>query len=331
MKKRVLSGARPTGKMHWGNYFGAVKNWVELQEQYDCYYFIADWHALTTNYDRVGEIKPSVIDMVADWLAVGLDSKKSTIFLQSWVPEHCELFMLLSMLTPLGWLERVPSFKDMKQELSDRDLNMLGFLGYPLLQAADIIIHKADFVPVGDDQLAHLEFARELVRRFLFITKKDIFKEPKPLLTNQPRIPGLDGRKMSKSFDNAIYISDSDDVISKKMMSAITDPARKFKTDAGHPDICNIFSYWKLYDSREKCDQVSNDCKNAKIGCVECKKECIKRATAFWKPVREKRDELFKDEDHIFEILRHGSKKAASSASEIMEKVRDAFGVAYDK
>lgn len=328
-KKRILSGNRPTGRLHWGNYFGALKNWVGLQDEYDCYYFVADWHALTTGYEHTEGICESVKEVLKDWLAAGLDPKKSTIFIQSWVPEHAELHLLLSMMTPLGWLERVPSFKDMQTQLSDRDLNMYGFLGYPLLQAADILIYKADFVPVGEDQLAHLEFARELVRRFAFITKHDVFSEPKPMLTEAPRIPGIDGRKMSKSFGNAIYMADSDEEIRKKMMAAITDPARKRRQDPGDPDVCNIFAYHKLYTDRAKVAEIASQCRSAGIGCVDCKKLCIQNAIEFWTPIRARRERWEGKDDELLAMARAGSERAREVARLVMEKVRKVMGVVY--
>lgn len=328
-KKRVLSGNRPTGKLHWGNYFGAVKNWVELQDQYDCYYFIADWHSLTTGYEHSEEIFPSVKEVLKDWFACGIDPERSTIFIQSLVPEHAELHLLMSMITPLGWLERVPSYKDMQAQLSDRDLNMYGFLGYPLLQAADIVLYDANFVPVGEDQVAHLEFARELVRRFHFISKKEVFIEPKPLLTSSARVPGLDGRKMSKSFGNAIYIADSDEEIRKKMMSAITDPQRMKRNDPGNPDVCNIFAYHKLFSSKDVIDDVACKCKSAGIGCVDCKKICIENALKFWAPIRERRKEFDGKEGELLEIAKKGSEKAREYAKKTMKKVRGALNLDY--
>ncbi len=330
-KKRVLSGNRPTGKLHWGNYFGALKNWVTLQDEYDCFYFIADWHALTTGYERTDEIIPSVVEVMKDWLACGLDPKKSTIFIQSLVPEHAELHLLFSMITPLGWLERVPSFKDMQQQLTDRDLNMYGFLGYPLLQTADIVIYGAHFVPVGEDQVAHLEFARELVRRFHHITKSELLMEPKPMLTNSPRVPGLDGRKMSKSFDNAIYISDPEDVVRKKMMSAITDPARQKRTDAGNPDVCNIYAYHKLYTDEAVIKDIDGKCRSAAIGCVDCKKMCIENALKFWAPIRERRSKFEGKDEELMKIAREGSAKARAEALKMMDKVRTALHLNYGK
>ena len=328
-KKRVLSGNRPTGKLHWGNYFGALKNWVSLQDDYECLYFVADWHALTTGYEHPEEIAPAVVDVLKDWLAAGLDPGKSTIFIQSWVPEHAELHVLLSMITPLGWLERVPSFKDMQAQLSDRDLNMYGFLGYPLLQTADIIIYNADFVPVGEDQVAHNEFSREVVRRFAHLMKKDFFKEPKPLLTASARVPGVDGRKMSKSFGNAIYMADDDEAVRKKMMETITDPQRKRRNDPGDPEVCNIFAYHKLFTPAAEVSEIAGKCRRAEIGCVDCKKRCIENALAFWKPVRERRDSWEGREKELLEMARQGSELARKIARSTMELVREAMGVSY--
>jgi tryptophanyl-tRNA synthetase len=329
-RQRILSGNRPTGKLHWGNYFGALRNWVQLQDQYDCFFFIADWHALTTGYEQTAEIAPSVKEVLKDWIAAGLDPQKSVIFIQSWVPEHAELHLLLSMVTPLGWLERVPSFKDMQQQLADRDLNMYGFLGYPLLQAADILVYSADFVPVGEDQLSHLEFARELVRRFGFITKSDLFVEPAPMLTEAARVPGIDGRKMSKSFGNAIYMADDDETIRQKMMQTITDPARKRRQDPGNPEVCNIFAYHKLYTPAEKVAWIDRECRLAGIGCVECKKLCIENALAFWRPIRERRAAWDGREGELLDIARTGSERARAVALGMMERVREVMGLVYD-
>jgi tryptophanyl-tRNA synthetase len=330
MKKRVLSGIRPTGKLHWGNYFGALRKWVEVQETHECFFFIADWHALTTGYEHPNAIESAVYDATLDLLSAGIDPEKSTLFLQSLVLQHAELFVLLSMLTPLGWLERVPSYKDMKQQLADRDLNQYGFLGYPLLQAADIVIYNADFVPVGEDQVAHLEFARELLRRFHFITKKEVLVEPQPMLTEAARVPGTDGRKMSKSFDNAILMADDDETIRKKMMTAITDPARMRRDDPGNPEVCNIFAYHSLYTEPARIAAIDGLCRSAGIGCVDCKKECIANAVEFWKPVRDRRKELEGDREVLDTIVRDGSDKARAEAEKTMKLVRDAMGVSYN-
>ncbi len=327
--KRIVSGIRPTGKLHWGHYFGIVENWIKLQSEYECFYFIADWHALTSEYDNVDIIKPATREIIADLLAAGLDAKKNTIFIQSQIPQHTELQLALAMITPISWLERVPSFKDLQQQMSNKDLSNYGFLGYPLLQTADIIMYNAAKVPVGEDQVAHIEFSREVVRRFHHITKKDIFVEPQPLLTKTPRVPGLDGRKMSKSFNNAIFIADDEQTISKKMMQAITDPARIRKTDPGHPEICNIFSYHKLYTKLERVAEIEAECQKGTIGCVDCKKECIKNAVAFWKPMQEKRNKYLEKEKDLFQIAENGAKKAVKEAENMMEKVRQAMGLSY--
>lgn len=328
-KKRVLSGVRPTGKLHWGNYFGALKNWAEIQDKYECFYFVADWHALTTGYEHTEEIAPSVIEVLKDWLSAGLDPKKSVIFIQSWIPEHAELHLLLAMMTPLGWLERVPSFKDMQEELKDRDLNMYGFLGYPLLQTSDIVMYKSDFVPVGEDQIAHIEFSREVVRRFTHIMKTPVFLEPQPLLTRSARVPGTDGRKMSKSFGNAIFMADDDETIRKKMMNTITDPARKLRTDPGTPEVCNIFAYHKLYSGEDFVRSIAEKCRSAAIGCVECKKICCDGALKFWRPIREKRQKWDGKEKELLKIAREGSARAREVAMKTMEEVRKTMGLIY--
>jgi len=329
MKERVVSGIRPTGKLHWGHYFGVIQNWVALQEKYDCYYFVADWHALTSEYANAGVIAPSVTDILADLFASGVDPQKSVVFIQSHVKEHAELHLLLSMIAPLGWLERVPSYKDMQQQLSDRDLSTYGFLGYPLLQTADIIIYRAAKVPVGEDQVAHIEYCREIVRRFHFIMKKEVFAEPFPLLTKSARVPGIDGRKMSKSFNNAIYLSDDDKTISKKIMMTITDPARIHKTDPGHPEVCNIHAYHKLFADKKEVERIDRECREAKLGCVDCKKLCIQYALAFWKPFEARRKEWIEKPEHLMKIAEVGSQKARVEAEKTMEKVREAMGIGY--
>ncbi|MFH1873882.1 MAG: tryptophan--tRNA ligase [Pseudomonadota bacterium] len=327
--KRIVSGIRPTGKLHWGHYFGIVENWVKLQSEYECFYFIADWHALTSEFDNVEVIKPATLEIIADLLAAGLDPEKSTIFIQSQIPQHTELQLALAMLTPISWLERVPSYKDLQQQMSGKDLSNYGFLGYPLLQTADIIMYKALKVPVGEDQVAHIEFSREVVRRFHYITKKEIFVEPQPLLTKTPRIPGLDGRKMSKSFNNAIFIADDEQTIAQKMMQAITDPARKRKNDPGHPEVCNIFAYHQLYTKPERIAEIEAECRQGSIGCVDCKKECIKNAVAFWQPMQEKRQKYLAQGKELFQIAKNGAQKAMKEAEIMMERVREAMGLDY--
>ena len=249
--KRILSGMRPTGRLHLGNLHGALKNWVDLQEggAYECFYFVADWHALTSDYDRTDSIRANTLDMFIDWLSAGLDPARSTLFVQSAVKEHAELFLILAMITPLPWLERNPTYKEMKAELAGKDLSTFGFLGYPVLQAADIIMYKASGVPVGVDQLPHVELTREIARRFNFLYK-EIFPVPEPLLTSVPKLLGIDGRKMSKSYDNSIFISDRGKVLQHKIGSMFTDPQRARKSDPGNPEICNVFTFHGLYSNQ---------------------------------------------------------------------------------
>jgi tryptophanyl-tRNA synthetase len=254
----VLSGLRPTGRVHLGNYFGAIRNWVQLQESYDCFYFVADWHALTSDYADPKNIRQATFDAVADWLAAGLDPKRCRIFVQSEVKEHAELHLLLSMITPLPWLERVPTFKDQQAQLVEKDLNTYGFLGYPLLQTADIIIYRANFVPVGEDQESHLELSREIVRRFNRFYG-DVFPEPLPLATTTPKVPGLDGRKMSKSYGNTIPLTASADDIRKLVMTMFTDPERIRRKDPGRPDVCNLFQFHKLFSNDDTIARVERE------------------------------------------------------------------------
>ena len=264
-KKRVLSGMQPSGLLHLGNHMGALENWRKLQDQYECYYFIADWHALTTNYADTSKIRTHVREMVIDWLAAGLDPEKSVLFQQSLVPEHAVLHLLLSMSTPLPWLERVPTYKEKMDQIQDREMNTYGFLGYPVLQAADILIYKAHFVPVGVDQLPHLELTREIGRRFDQLYG-EIFPEPQPLMTEYPKLPGTDGRKMSKTYGNTINLSDSPEDITKKVMAMVTDPARVRRNDPGNPDVCPLFSLDKIFAPKEWCDHVNVECRRAGIG-----------------------------------------------------------------
>ncbi|HPK54006.1 MAG TPA: tryptophan--tRNA ligase, partial [Smithellaceae bacterium] len=265
--KRILSGMRPTGKLHLGNLHGALKNWVNLQEsgKYECFYFVADWHAFTSEYSTTEEIRNNTVSMVIDWLSVGLDPQKSTVFVQSAVKEHAELFLLLSMITPLAWLERNPTYKEMKAELTNKDLSTFGFLGYPVLQAADIIMYKAYGVPVGVDQLPHVELTREIARRFNFLYR-EVFPIPDPLLTGVPKLLGIDGRKMSKSYDNSIYISDRGKILLEKVSAMFTDPQRIRKSDPGNPDICNVFAFHDLYSQPETVQELGAGCRKATIG-----------------------------------------------------------------
>ena len=326
--KRILSGMRPTGKLHLGNLHGALGNWVELQNsgEYDCFYFVADWHAFTSEYNITEGIKDNTIDMVIDWLSVGLDPQKSTLFVQSAIKEHAELFLLLSMITPLAWLERNPTYKEMKAELTGKDLSTFGFLGYPVLQAADIIMYKADGVPVGVDQLPHVELTREIARRFNFLYK-EIFPIPEPLLTGVPKLLGIDGRKMSKSYDNSIYISDCGQVLLQKVSSMFTDPQRMRKSDPGNPEICNVFTFHGLYSTPESVREIDAGCRSAAIGCTDCKKMLAQRIAEALKPVHERRDYYLRNMSEIEGIIEEGNRKATIIARQTMDEVRVAVKI----
>jgi tryptophanyl-tRNA synthetase len=326
MKERVLSGMQASGKLHLGNLVGALSNWVKLQDKYDCYYFVADWHALTTGYADPSSIKESTKDILINFLAAGLDPEKCTIFLQSRVLEHAELHLLLSMITPLGWLERVPTYKEKQQELKDRDLSTYGFLGYPLLQTADIIIYRAKYVPVGIDQVPHLEISREIARRFNYLYK-EIFPEPEALLTEFPKVVGVDGRKMSKSYDNAIYISDTPENIEQKIRTMVTDPARIKRTDAGNPEISPVYQLHKIFSSKEEQEEAAKGCRTAGIGCIECKKILIKNVFRVMEPIWTKRNELISNPGVLNEIVDRGTEKAKKIAGETMRLVREAMGL----
>lgn len=328
MKKVVLSGNRPTGRLHLGHLFGALDNWVKLQESYRCFFFAADWHALTTEYANPETIKKNTFEMFIDWFSAGIDPEKSIIFIQSEVKQHAELHILLSMITPLGWLERVPSYKEIQQELKDRDLNTYGFLGYPLLQTADILIYNADYVPVGVDQVPHIELAREIARRFNYLYG-NVFTEPHALLTEVPKVPGTDGRKMSKSYGNAIYLIDSDEEIKKKILHMITDPNRKRRFDPGEPEICPVFWLHKIFTDDETKQYLASGCRTASIGCVDCKSVLINNVIRFIEPIRERRMEIEKHIDEIPMIIEEGNRKAREVAEKTMEVVREAvFGSA---
>lgn len=327
--ERVLAGIRPTGKLHWGNYFGALQNWVKLQEKYECFFFIADWHSLTSEYANPSQIKKWTIEVLKDVLAAGVDPKKATLFIQSQIPEHAELHLLLSMYTPLGWLERVPTYKEMKQELVDKDLNTYGFFGYPVLQSADILLYQASKVPVGEDQVPHLEMTRELVRRFHSLTGQKVFTEPQPLLTPTPRVPGIDRRKMSKSFGNAIYLDDSPEQIKAKAMLTLTDPARTHRSIPGNPDVCTVYDFHKLVSDPQTLKWSNEGCRSAGIGCVECKQAMAKNAVEYFKEFREKKEALNKKEAQLLKQIAEGSKRAREVAGGTLQKVREALGVQY--
>ncbi len=326
----VLSGMRSTGKLHLGNYFGAIKNWVALQDRYRCYYCVADWHALTTDYADTSEISSNTLEVVADWLASGLDPERSVIFVQSMVPEHAELHLLLSMITPLGWLERVPTYKEQIKEIQNRDLSTYGFLGYPVLQTSDILLYRADFVPVGEDQASHLELGREITRRFNSYFGP-VFPEPRALFTPTPRVPGLDGRKMSKSYENTIDLADTPEAIRRKCKSMFTDPQRLRRRDPGHPESCNLFEFHKLVSPPEVQEKVARECRLAQIGCVDDKKLLADRLIEFLTPIRERREELLRDRDTLLDVAREGSRRARERAHETMERVRGSLALDYDR
>lgn len=323
-KGRILSGIKPTGKIHLGNYLGALSNWVKLQEEYEAFYFIADLHSLTTAYEDTSNIAQDKKDLMIDLLAIGLDPKKCTLFVQSDVPEHAELHLIFSMVTPLSWLERVPTYKKIKQEMKGHDLNTYGFLGYPVLQAADILIYKADIVPVGKDQLPHLELTREIARRFNHFFEP-VFPEPKDKLTNFPILPGTDARKMSKSYNNTINISDDPQVIQKKVMSMFTDPAREKRTDKGHPEKCPVHAYHEIFNKPERVEDIEKKCKAAQIGCVECKKELAELMISALKDIQAKRRELLKDFGQVQKIFAEGAEKARIIAAQTLQEAKKAI------
>jgi tryptophanyl-tRNA synthetase len=324
MKQRVVSGMRPSGRLHIGHYHGVLENWVRMQDSYECFFFVADWHSLTTEYADTSGIAQSIREMVLDWVAFGLDPQKCVIFRQSLVPHHSELNLILSMVTPVSWLERNPTYKEMLDNIEKRDLTTFGFLGYPVLMAADIILYKAARVPVGQDQLPHLEITREIARRFNFLYG-NVFPEPEALLTETPKLPGLDGRKMSKSYGNSIYLSDSAEETAKMVMSMVTDTNRVRRADPGDPDVCVAFNLHRLYVPQEKRDEIVPACRAAQIGCVDCKKilaGCINERLA---PFRARRVELATNPAFVDELLAEGSRTASVISDAVMSEVRAAL------
>ena len=319
---------RPTGKLHLGNLVGALQNWIELEDHYESFHFVADWHMLTTDYADTAELRSNVQEMVTDWLAAGLDPAKATFFIQSRLPEHAELHLLLSMVTPLGWLERVPSYKEQLENIRDRDLHMYGFLGYPVLQAADILMYKANAVPVGEDQVSHVELTREIARRFNGFYGA-VFPEPQVLLTRAPRLPGTDGRKMSKSYKNAVYLSDPPEVVSKKLATMITDPARKRRTDKGNPDVCPVFDLHKVFSTAPHIDQVNRECRTAEIGCLDCKQILAGNINKGLEAIQKRRRPYERDPEKVWAILEEGTEKARKVAQETMREVRAAVKIDY--
>ncbi len=332
MKERIVSGMRPTGKLHFGHYLGVIQNWVNLQHNYDCYFFVADWHALTTKYDKTETLREDVIDVVIDWLSCGLDPNLCTIYVQSLVPEIAELNVYLGMITPQNWVERDPCLKDMAKILRTKDgatsqINY-GLMGYPVLMSADIMMFNSTAVPVGKDQIAHIEITRDIARRFNKLYKEEFFNEPKPLLNNCSLICGLDGNKMGKSFHNDIKISDTEEVTAKKIMTAITDRSRMRKSDPGHPDECEVaFKYWNVFGSKEQVETVRCECEKGLRGCADCKRQLGALVNEKFAPIREKRRYYEAHLDEVEDIIKQGSQKARVEAQKVLSKVRDLMGM----
>lgn len=324
--KRLLSGMRPTGKLHLGHLVGALQNWKALQQQFQCYFMVADWHALMSEYEDTSSLGQAIIDNAADWIACGISPSESVLFVQSDVPEHLELYMIFSVMTPLGLLERCPTYKEQLREIKHRDLHTYGFLGYPVLQAADIMLYKAEAVPVGEDQLPHIELTRQIVRKFNKICGADFFPEPRALLTKDKRFPGLDGRKMSKSYDNCIALSEEPDNVRKKIMNMFSDPKRIRLADRGHPDECNVHAYYAVIAPGRK-PEIDDLCSQAAIGCKDAKKELADRTIAFLEPIQKTRNELLKDKTVILDILKAGGQKAREEASRTMRDVKAALNL----
>lgn len=326
MKHRVVSGMRPTGRLHIGHYHGVLENWIQIQDQFECFFFVADWHSLTTEYADTAAIRDNIREMVLDWVAFGLDPQKSIIFRQSLVPHHAELNLILSMITPVSWLERNPTYKELQENIEHRDLSTFGFLGYPVLMAADIILYKGTRVPVGHDQLPHLEITREIARRFNHLYG-NVFPEPEAFLTETPKLLGLDGRKMSKSYGNSIYLSDTAEETSKKVLSMMTDPARVRRTDPGDPDVCVAFNLHRIYVPQDKLDEIIPACRNATIGCVECKRVLVGCMNERLAPFRAKRMELSANPGFVEELLLDGSSRASLISDAVMAEARIALKI----
>ncbi|MBS2020991.1 MAG: tryptophan--tRNA ligase [Deltaproteobacteria bacterium] len=329
--KRVVSGMRPTGKLHLGHLHGAIKNWIAISQKAECFFFSADWHALTSDYADPSKIEANTRDMFADWIAAGLDPERSTLFIQSRVKQHAELYLLLGMIAPLGWLERVPTYKEQQENLREKDLNTHGFLGYPVLQTADVALYGADAVPVGQDQVSHLELAREIVRRFNFFYgnvdkgQKPVLVEPQPFLTEVPKIIGLDGRKMSKSYQNAIELGEDPVSARARLMKAVTDPARVRRTDPGNPEVCGIWYLHKAYSPPALQEQINAECRSAAIGCVDCKKKLLDNLIPELEKPRARRAERDQNPARLDELVQLGTKKAQTVAEATMQGVRDAM------
>ncbi len=348
VNRRVLSGMRPTGKLHIGHYVGALQNWTRLQNEYDCFFFVADWHALTTDYADTSQVKANILEMAFDWLAAGLDPEKATVFIQSHVPQHAELHLLLSMMTPLGWLERVPTYKEQKENLKEKDLNTYGFLGYPVLMTSDILMYQASFVPVGEDQVPHVEITREIARRFNQFywlnaehrfsvdraTPEDkrvcVFPEPQPLLTPAAKLPGTDGRKMSKSYGNSILLSEPEADVRKKLKTMVTDPARVRRTDPGNPDVCPVGDLHKIFSCAETMAKVREGCTTAGIGCIECKGWVADNIVSVLNPIQERRRKYEENPRLAWDILEAGSIRARAAADRTLAEVRESMRMSLD-
>lgn len=326
MTTRVLSGMQPSGPMHLGNLLGAVENWKILQMQHECFFFVADWHALSTNYADTSRLKSYTRELLIDWLAAGIEPNRATVFIQSSVPEHAILHLLLSMIIPIPWLERNPTYKEKQEEIRERDLSTYGFLGYPVLQSADILLYNPDYVPVGRDQLPHLELTRELARRFNKLYSP-VFSEPKELLTQFPKVLGTDGRKMSKSYRNTINLSDTETEVRQKLKTMVTDPARVRRTDKGNPDVCPVYDFHKIFSPVEVVQQVNSDCRTAAIGCIDCKRQVADAMVARLSPIWEKRAAFTEHPGQISEIVESGRQRASAVASTTMTKVKDAMKI----
>jgi tryptophanyl-tRNA synthetase len=331
-RKRVLSGMRPTGKLHLGNYVGALENWVRMQDEYECFFVIVDWHALTTDYADTSRVKENSLEVALDWLAAGLDPERSVLFIQSHVAAHAELHLLFSMITPLGWLERVPTYKEQRENIKDKDLGTYGFLGYPVLQAADILIYKAEVVPVGEDQVAHVELTREIARRFngFYGAQKPVLPEPQSLLTPAAKLPGTDGRKMSKSYGNTILLTDPESVVRSKLKTMVTDPARVRRSDPGNPDVCPVGDLHKIFSSKETMAKVNDGCRSASIGCIECKSWAADALVQLLSPMQERRKKFEENPRLAWDILEAGSARASKVAAGTMAEVREAMGMSLE-
>ena len=327
-QRRVLSGMRPTGRLHLGNFVGALDNWVRMQDQYQCFFFVADWHALTTDYADTAAIQQNSIEGVLDWLAAGIDPERSTLFIQSHVSQHAELHLLFSMITPLGWLERVPTYKEQRENITEKDLGTYGFLGYPVLQAADILMYKGDFVPVGEDQVPHVELTREIARRFNSLYQlagKPVFPEPQPLLTPAAKLPGTDGRKMSKSYGNTILLTDPEPLVRQKLKTMVTDPARVRRSDPGNPDLCPVGDLHKIFSPPDTMAKVEEGCRSAGIGCIECKGWAADALVRILNPMQERRKKYEEKPRLAWDILEKGSDKARAVAAATMDEVRESM------